>query len=241
MQSLSIIIPAFNEEKRLGATLLEIARGVESGVFRGLTLGEVIVSDDGSTDCTLRIAQEWKNNLPMRTVCLPKNRGKGAAVRAGMLAATGDLLLMYDADGATPVSEIPKLLAAIRTGAHIAIGSRVTGRAEGLQSMAPHRRFIGNVYRMLCAALIPGITDAACGCKLFRATAAKKLFALQRVDRFAFDIEVLALALRSGMTVREIPVKWTAMPESKVRLLRDGPEMFLCLIRLYLGGVKISP
>ncbi len=240
MPSLSIVIPAYNEEKRLGATLLEIARAVTSGALQDLRLTEVIVSDDGSTDLTVRIAEDWKTQLPVKIVQLPANRGKGAAVRAGMLAATGDLFLMYDADGATPITEITKLFAALHDGADIAIGSRVTGTAEGLASMAPHRRFIGNVYRMLVAALIPGITDAACGCKLFRAEAGKKLFSLQRIDRFAFDIEVLAIALRSGMKVREIPVKWTAMPESKVRLLRDGPEMFLCLLRLYLGGVKAS-
>ena len=204
----------------------------------GAELQEVIVADDGSTDDTADIAMRWGNRLPMKVIRLPKNRGKGAAVRAGMLAASGEMVLMYDADGATPITELPKLLAAVSAGADVAIGSRVMDRGEALSSMRPHRRLIGRVYRCLSGRLIPGVRDAACGCKLFTSSAARTLFSEQRIDRFAFDVEVLALTLRHRMKLAEIPVKWTAVAESKVRLLRDGTEMFLCLLRLYLKPPK---
>lgn len=231
MHSLSIVIPAYNEHDRLEKTLASIAAARPA---LGADLLEVIVADDGSTDDTAGIAMAWNGRLPMIVVRLPLNRGKGAAVRTGMLRAAGDAVLMYDADGATPITEVPALLAALSAGADVAIGSRVLDQGEALSSMKPHRRLIGRVYRVLCGRLIPGIKDAACGFKLFTSAAAKKLFSEQRIDRFAFDVEVLALALRHGMNVAEIPVKWTAVAESKVRLLRDGTEMFFCLLRLYI-------
>lgn len=234
MQTFSIIIPAFNEEKRLGTTLSMITDASKNGLFAPFDLTEVIVANDGSTDQTVQIAHQYKDTLQLRVVSLEKNYGKGAAVRAGMLAASSDFFLMYDADGATPVTEIPKLFRAIEAGADIAIGSRVIGSAEGIRSMSPHRRFIGRVYRLLCSSLVPNIHDAACGCKLFRSSAAQKIFREQTINRFAFDIEILAIALDSGLKIAEVPVFWTEMPESKVRLFTDGPEMFFSLLRLYL-------
>jgi len=234
MQTFSIIIPAFNEEKRLGTTLAKIAAASSSGLFAPFDLTEVIVANDGSTDQTIQIANQYKDRLHLRVISLEKNYGKGAAVREGMLAASADFFLMYDADGATPVTEIPKLFRALENGVDIAIGSRVIGRAEGLRSMSPHRRFIGRVYRLLCSSLVPNIHDAACGCKLFRSSAGRKIFREQKINRFAFDIEILAIALESGLKIAEVPVLWTEIPESKVRLLTDGPEMFFSLLRLYL-------
>lgn len=234
MRTCSIIIPAFNEEKRLGPTLESISRAVAERIFDPVTITEIIIVDDGSTDDTLAVAEQC-NDLPVHILKFSRNRGKGAAVQTGMLEATGDFLLMYDADGATPINEIPKLFKAIASGADIAIGSRVLGTGEGLKSMAIHRRFIGRAYWFFCSRLIPGIRDAACGCKLFSREAGRTLFREQRVHRFAFDIEILALALRHRYIVREISVRWTAVPESRVHILFDGPEMFFSILRLYLA------
>ncbi len=203
-----------------------------------LTLLQVIIADDGSSDNTVNIAESWNGKLPIQIVKLIKNHGKGAAVRAGVADIRTDLVLVYDADGATPIKEVNKLLKAIERGADIAIGSRVMDHEKSLVTMGWHRRVIGRVYHLLCAALVPGIRDTACGCKLFRSDVAKRLFSLQRIDRFAFDVEVLALAIRLKYSITEIPLLWTAVPQSKVRLIRDGLEMFWCLIMLYSGSFR---
>ena len=235
LHTLAIIIPAYNEEARLARTLQSIADAWTTGAITEIELKQVIVVDDGSTDHTFGIACEWKKSLPIHVVRFPRNRGKGAAVRAGVKQADAESILMFDADGAAPILEIRKLLPSILSGrADIAIGSRVFEGGGSLVTMAPHRRFIGRAYHALCSSLVPGIRDTACGCKLFKADVAKHLFSLQTIDRFAFDVEVLALALRLHYRVVEVPLKWTAIPESKVRLFRDGIEMFWCLIRLYI-------
>ncbi len=238
VHSLAIVIPAFNEEDRLPITLASIKAAWDSGAMQGLDLSQVIIADDGSTDATIASANAFKDRLPIEIITLTKNTGKGAAVRAGMSRIRSDLVLMYDADGAAPITEVNTLLKAIESGADIAIGSRVMNRSTSLVTMRWHRRFIGRVYHFLGSALVPGILDTACGCKLFRSDVARKLFSMQRIDRFAFDVEVLALALRHGYNVVEIPLAWTAVPESKVRIVRDGIEMLWCLIVLYSGSLR---
>ncbi len=236
--TLAIVIPAFNEQDRLGKTLESIRVAWAQGAMSVLSLQQIIIADDGSRDATVSIAEDFKSRLPIQVVRLEKNAGKGAAVRAGISHVQSDLVLLYDADGAAPITEVNKLLSAIGAGADIAIGSRVMDHEKSLVTMSYYRRVIGRVYHFLGSALVPGIQDTACGCKLFRADVAKKLFALQRIDRFAFDIEVLALALRHGYKVAEIPLAWTAVPESKVRIIRDGIEMFWCLVTLYVGSLR---
>lgn len=236
---LSIVIPAYNEQDRLGKTLSSIADAWKEGRMSDIELVEVAVVDDGSHDRTLDIAREWSSRLPMISLRLPVNRGKGAAVRSGVAEAVGDFVLLYDADGATPITEVRKLFDALqRDGSDIAIGSRVLERRAGLVTMQWHRRIIGRLYHGLCSLLVPGIHDTACGCKLFKADVAKKLFLLQRIDRFAFDVEVLALALRHRYRISEVPLTWTAVPESKVNVVRDGLQMFWCVISLYVRGTK---
>lgn len=236
MPSLSIVIPAYNEHDRLDVTLASIADAFAKKEVPGLELAQVIVADDGSTDDTSQVGERWKGRLPITVVRLARNSGKGAAVRAGMGLATGDFALMYDADGAAPIREVGKLFAELqRSNADISIGSRVFGSGESLVTMAWHRRIIGRVYHFLGASLVPGIRDTACGCKLYKKEVAARLFSLQRIDRFAFDIETLAIALKLGYTIVEVPLQWTAVPESKVRIVRDGIEMLWCLIRLHLS------
>ncbi|MSR86833.1 glycosyltransferase family 2 protein [Candidatus Peribacteria bacterium] len=228
--TLSIVIPAYNESPRLPQTLAAIAGFF--GESTPLHLEEVLVVDDGSADDTVVLAESWGTRLPVRVLRLLKNSGKGAAVREGMLAATGDLLLMYDADGATPINEVIRLWGAMeQQGAQIAIGSRVDSRSG--VSMQHHRRLIGRIYHALCRGLHPGIRDAACGCKLFRRESAQEIFALQTIDRFAFDVEILSLAIGRGMKIVELPVQWSAIERSKVRLVQDGVQMFGSVLSLY--------
>lgn len=234
MPTLSIVIPAFNEEPRLGKTLTGIRQAFPGGALSGIQLTQIIVADDGSRDGTIQVAESFASSLPIMVVRLPQNRGKGAAVRAGMERITGDFALIYDADGAAPIEQLPKLFAAIADQhADIAIGSRVLGRSQGIVTMRWYRRLIGRTYHALCSWLVPGIYDTACGCKLFKREAAETLFRLQKIDRFSFDVEVLAIALRRGYRIAEVPLQWAAIPESKVRLIRDGLQMFWCLLVLY--------
>ena len=204
--------------------------------------------DDGSRDETFAVVSQWQGSLPVRGIRFEENRGKGAAVRTGMLAAEGDCCLFYDADAATPPAEILKLVKALNERqADVVIGSRVLGARENLVSMQWHRRLIGRIYHALCSALVPGIADAACGAKLFTRSAAGDLFVRQKIERFAFDIEVLSLAQRLGYKVVELPVEWTAIPGSKVNLVWDSLNMTWCVLRLYvrhlllrdLGGPQV--
>ena len=235
---LSIIIPAYNEQERLPRTLslLESFFGDAHPATAGeLRLAEIIVVDDGSADATASVLRSRPSAISIELIRFEKNRGKGAAARAGMLAARGDCCLLYDADAATPVEEIPKLVEQMRLKeADVVIGSRVRGREQNLVSMQAHRHLIGRMYHLFSSALIPGIDDAACGAKLFTREAARDLFSRQRIERFAFDIEILSLAMRLGYTIHEMPVRWTAVAGSKVSLVRDSLNMSWCVAKLYL-------
>lgn len=232
--TLSIIIPAYNEADRLPRTLAMIERWMLSDPV--VQLSEVILVDDGSTDDTTAVLSHWHHRLPITGIRLPINKGKGAAVRAGMLKASGDLSLLYDADGATPMEEVDHLIHDLHEKrADIAIGSRVLAIERQSVRMSVIRKFIGRTYHLLCSGLIPGIADAACGCKLFRSECARAIFSIQMIDRFAFDIEVLALASRFQYRLIEVPVSWQSVPKSKVRLLIDGPQMLYSILTLYVA------
>lgn len=231
--SISFIIPCYNEQDRLATTLQHIADFLAKKTC--VALKEIIIVDDGSSDRTAAIAQEWQSRLPIHLVRFQRNTGKGAALRAGVLHASGMLILLYDADAATPICELDRLFEEMkRSHADIVIGSRVRPSPLRPVEMAWHRQFIGTVYRLLTWPLIPGIDDAACGCKLFRGDVAKKIFSKQRVNRFAYDIEILSLALQNGYTIVTVPVRWRAVPLSKVRIVRDGMEMLMQVFLLYV-------
>lgn len=226
--TLSVIIPAYNEALRLPATLRSLADAKEV-----LTIREVIIVDDGSTDDTSRVANENANGLPLQVIRFPVNKGKGAAAKEGMLRSTSDAALLFDADSATPITEVSKLLDRMnRKNADIVIGSRMLGE-HSIVSMSVHRRIIGWFFHLLCMPLLPGIADASCGCKLFTKGAIGCVFPRQRFERFAHDIELLLIARRMHLYIEEVPVTWSSVGGSKVRLLRDGGEMFLRVLQLY--------
>jgi len=229
---LSIIIPAYNEEVRLPKALLEISEYFKS---RKVNF-EVLVVDDGSTDETSKVVRQFESLSPhFRLLVYPKNRGKGYAVRFGVLNARGALVLYADADGATPIVELERLESAIKDGAQVAIGSRAMFSRDTEVKTVWYRIFIGRVFSgIVNVLLLPGIADTQCGFKLFIRPVARHIFSHQKADRFSFDVEVLFLARKAGCKIAEVPINWTNVPGSKVNLINDSLAMFIDLLRFRL-------
>jgi dolichyl-phosphate beta-glucosyltransferase len=224
---LSVVVPAYNEAARLGPTLDRITAWCRDH----RPAFEVVVADDGSTDATAAIARAAG---PQVRVLALGHRGKGAAVRAGVLAAAGDVILFSDADLATPIEELDKLQAALDAGADIAIASRALPDSDIRTRQHPLREMMGRSFNLLVRALLlHGIKDTQCGFKLFTRDAAHDLFARATVDGFAFDVEVLWLA-RGRYRVAEVPVVWHHIDESKVSPGTDAARMFADLLRVRL-------
>jgi dolichyl-phosphate beta-glucosyltransferase len=219
----SVVIPALNEARRLPPYLDDVVAFFEG---RGEPY-EVIVVDDGSTDGTPDLVEARARQAPaLRLLRLPRNAGKGAAVRAGMLAARGDFRLFADADGATPIAELKRLEPALAAGADVAIGSRVLADPGVSVSAEPHRVAAGRVFNWLVARLgLRGIADSQCGFKAFGARAAEDLFGRLRTAGFGFDVELLLRARAAGYRIAEVPVNWADQAGSKVGVVRHGPGM----------------
>jgi len=224
---LSIVIPAYNEEKRLGEALARIrdyfaSRGTNPGSV------EILVVDDGSSDGTARVAQEWAARLPsLRLVSNGQNRGKGYSVRHGMLEARGRIALFTDADLSSPIEESEKLFAAVAGGNDVAIGSRAVDRSLIAVRQSRFREVAGIIFNGFVK-LITGLPfqDTQCGFKAFVREPARIIFEQQRIERFGFDPEVLFLARRHGLRAAEVPVRWAHHPATKVRVFRDSLVMF---------------
>jgi dolichyl-phosphate beta-glucosyltransferase len=218
-----VIIPAFNEAARLPRVLDEVVEYLDG---RGQPW-EILVVDDGSTDGTPDMVQAMARRHPgIRLIRCPRNEGKGAAVRRGMLAARGAWRLFTDADGATPIAELKRLEIALGAGADVAIGSR--GLADPAVSVGArrHRVVAGRIFNRIVAwAGLRGIADSQCGFKAFSAAVAVALFEPLRTRGFAFDVELLLHARRRGYRITEVPVNWTDKPGSKSSVVRDGPRM----------------
>jgi dolichyl-phosphate beta-glucosyltransferase len=231
---LAVIVPAYNEESRLQPTLARIEAYLAGRPFTW----RVAVVDDGSTDGTARIARSFAEAHPRFSLIeMGRNRGKGAAVRTGMLRVEASLLLFSDADLATPIEELEKLLSAVEAGAAIAIGSRPL-RESRLEVRQPlYREYLGRSFNMIVQLLaVRGISDTQCGFKLFTLEAARAVFARCKLDGFGFDFEALMIARDLGLVIAEVPIRWRHQEGSKVRLLRDGTRMFADLVRLRLQG-----
>jgi len=213
----SVVIPAYNEEARLGPTLEATAAALAARGWRH----EILVVDDGSTDGTVALADRLAARWPaVRVLATAPNRGKGHAVRVGMLAARGARVVMCDADGSTPASELSRLLTALERGAAVAIGSRY---ADGARPDQPTWRRVWSrmVNLVVRRTIIPGVRDTHCGFKAFTSAAARDLFGRATVDGWGFDLEVLAMAHRLGHRVVEVPVTWHDDRRSRVRPLHD--------------------
>ena len=220
---LSLVIPAYNEESRLAAPI----PGVIGFLNQAYRRWEIIFSDDGSTDSTAmlihRLQEEYSG---IRRVGVPRNRGKGSAVRQGLSAAAGDLILFSDADFSSPIEECLKLQAAVEGGSDIAIGSRglLESKIEVRQSWA--RETMGKTFNLILRSLLPiTFNDTQCGFKMLRREAAAIVLPRLRVDRFAFDVEMLVIAQRHGLRIAEVPVVWRNALDSKVHPIRSSLEM----------------
>lgn len=217
---LSIVVPAYNEEHRLPPTLARLAAYLASQPMRW----EIVVVDDGSRDDTCGVVERAMATIPnLRLVRQRPNRGKGAAVRLGMLLACGQIRVMSDADGSMPPEQLPRLLAPlIACTAEIAIGSRYAEGAKTDVQQPLYRVLWSRLANSLVQrSLVPGVRDTQCGFKAFTAEAARDLFPRGRIDGWAFDLEILALARRAGFAIAEIGVEWTDDRRSRVNPLKD--------------------
>ncbi len=227
---LSIVIPAYNEQSRLPRTVLETI----GWCTRQELNFELIISDDGSKDQTLQLGRLFEeSDRRIRTLACP-HMGKGAAVRFGMLNAKGRFVLFMDADGATPLDQISKLLNALERGNDVAIGSRIgqnPGEVEIKTSF--HRRVIGRCFAFFVNLFaFGGVGDTQCGFKMFRRDAAVAIFSRQKTIGFAFDVEILFIARRLALPIIEVPVNWMAQPGSKVNLVTDSIRMLWDICRI---------
>jgi len=226
----SIVIPAYNEETRLGATLERILAYVRQQGWDA----EILVVNDGSRDRTADLVRGSAEKNPIvRLVENPGNRGKGYSVRHGMLKARGDVVVFSDADLSSPIEEMPKLLDALAQGADIAIGSRWLRAELQTQRQSVHRQIFGRVFNLLMR-MILGLKfkDTQCGFKAFTRQAAQTILPLQRIERWGFDPEILFLARKFGFRVEEVAVHWGHSGDTRIHPLLDGARMFQEMLRV---------
>lgn len=236
-RSISIIVPAYNEQARLPETLRRI-----EDYFRQTQwdFHEIIVVDDGSADATVEAAAKFASANPnIRVLRNPGNRGKGFSVRHGMLEARGEWRLFSDADLSTPIDELDKLWCAVANSQYeIAIGSRALDRSLIGVHQPGFRETMGRFFNLVMrVATGLAISDTQCGFKLFRADVAQEVFSRQKLERFGFDAEVLYIARRRGYRIAEIPVRWNHVEGSKVGML-TGLHAFGELIEIRLNSLR---
>src|SRR3972149_1008789 len=237
--SISIIIAAYNEERRIIPSLLKIKEYVTK---QDLPY-EIIVVDDGSTDNTHTVVRDLIKDVPyLKVISYVPNRGKGYALRQGILASKGEGVLLTDADLSTPIEELSKLFPLIYNHKYdIAIGSRALALSEIIRKQPWWRQSMGKFFNRLVKTLvIEDFKDTQCGFKLFGGDMARSLFKEAQIDRFAYDVEILAIAKKKGKRIAEVPITWINSPESKVSPIRDSLQMLLDLlkIRITIGKTK---
>jgi dolichyl-phosphate beta-glucosyltransferase len=235
MLALSVVIPAYNEELRLPATLSSV-HGFCSGT--GMEF-ELIVVNDGSKDNTIRVVEEFaKHHSGVRLISYDLNKGKGHAVKVGALAAEGEFVLLDDADGNAPIEEFTRLRDALNSGADVAIGSRAKPNSDRVVKALAYRTFIGNTFnRIVQSLLLPGIYDTQCGFKLFTQQAARDVFSVSMVNGYAFDVEVLYIAKLRHYKIAEVSIDWHNVPGSKVNVVVDSFKMFCEVLNIKFQSI----
>jgi dolichyl-phosphate beta-glucosyltransferase len=224
---LSVVIPAYDEEARLGGSLERVLGYLESGT----RAFEVLVVDDGSTDATRQVGERFADR-GVRTLALEENRGKGAALRRGALASRGEWVLLTDADLSTPIEDLERLeqLAADND---LVLGSRALAESQITLRQPRLRELMGRTFNRIIRLLgLAAMRDTQCGFKLIRGSVARRLFEGLTVDRFAYDVELIWLAERQGYRVAETGVTWHDSPDSRVRALRDSLRMLWDVLRI---------
>jgi dolichyl-phosphate beta-glucosyltransferase len=238
---LSVIIPAYNEQDRLPQTIEATVKFFQT---RYVDDFELLVVDDGSSDGTSDVVHQFESRYPniVRLITYGANRGKGYAVRSGMLEGRGDWKLFCDADLATPVEEYDVIRAAMEIGqADIGIGSRPLKQSRLLVRQPLWRECLGRSFNKVVQLAVPGIDDTQCGFKLFSAKAAQEIFSRCRLDRYAFDVESLYIGRRLGFRIAEVPIRWSHKDGSKVNMLRDGTRMLADLLLIYRMHHALEP
>jgi dolichyl-phosphate beta-glucosyltransferase len=237
---ISVVIPAYNEEERIGATILRIKDYLEKKGYEY----EIIIVDDGSNDKTAEVVSRF---LPCPQAGLPQiqllqnkeNKGKGFSVKRGVLNSKGDYILFSDADLSTPIEELDKLLEYLKSGFDIAIGSRGLKESDVRIHQAWYRERMGKIFNLLVRIFVlRGIKDTQCGFKCFSRGTAYKLFPKQLLEGFGFDVEILYLARKEGYSIKEVPVKWYNSPQTRVNALRDSVRMFTELVKIRINDWK---
>lgn len=229
---LSIIIPAHNEEQRLPRTLEQVTAFLNRQAYRG----EIIVVENGSSDRTLEIAQYFASRIPNLRVLHSDQRGKGLAVKMGMLASRGQYRFFADADLSMPIDEINRFIPPATPDAEVVIGSREAPGAVRYNEPS-YRHVTGRVFNNTVRLLaLPGLEDTQCGFKCFRGDIADEVFPLQTISGWTFDVEVLFIARRRGYRIVEVGIPWYFNADSKIRVARDSLRMFLDLIKIRLNG-----
>ena len=235
-KTLTIIIPAFNESKRIKKTLNEIDEYISSNSFSHLY--QVVVVDDGGLDNIKELVNSWiekecKNKSVFKVLSYLPNHGKGYAVKEGFLNATSDLILYTDADGASPIKEVEKLLHWIDNGYDVACGSRILQDKSSQVEMSFKRRIIGFVFHLILVLLrLASLRDTQCGFKLFQRDVAKKLAESQKCFNYSFDIEYLFLSRKLGYKIKEVPINWYHVHGSKVSILKDSIAMLIEVLKI---------
>lgn len=232
----SIIIPAYNEEKRLLATLKRMEEYFESKEDEF----EIIIVDDGSTDTTLDIIKEFRRNKDnISYVTYKENKGKGHAVRKGILHSSGSFVLFSDADQSCPIEEIEKISGALHDGYDIALGSRGLRDSNILVYQPFYRRTMGKIFNLLVQILVMrGIKDTQCGFKIFTKKAAKKIFSLCIIDGFSFDVEALYIGRKLGFKSKEVPVTWINSEASRVHPLKHSFLMIKEILQVRWNALR---
>ena len=230
---LSVVIPAFNEEGRIGATLQAVGARLDRAPYEF----EIVVVNDGSRDRTAEAARAARPDVRLLTNEI--NRGKGYTVRRGVAEARGQIILFSDADLSTPIEKIDNFLPRLEAGADIVIGSRALpeSRIERRQNIV--REMAGRTFNRLLRFLVSvPFRDTQCGFKAFGRAAARQVFARQRIEGWGFDAELMVIARRLGLRVEEVPVRWVNSPDSRLRIWRDAPRMLLDLLRIRWNDLR---
>jgi dolichyl-phosphate beta-glucosyltransferase len=231
---MSLVIPAYNEQARLPFTLQEIERFVQRN---GLDC-EVIVVDNGSSDATSAVVQQAMGTFPRLRLLRTDGRGKGLAVKTGVLAASGDVVIFGDADLSWGVDELPRFAGMVASGSPVVIGSREGSGARRLGEPI-YRHLMGRVFNRVVQALaVPGVEDTQCGFKAFRGDAARAVFERCSIRGFGFDVEVLFIARWLGYPVREAPLRWEHKENSRVGPVQDSLRMLADVLRVRLNAAR---
>jgi dolichyl-phosphate beta-glucosyltransferase len=233
---LSVVIPAYNEEKRIGKTLEDIISYLKIKDFKN----EIIVVNDGSTDSTVEIVKRYEKMV--HRLMIVENEftmGKGYSVRRGMLESKGDLVLFTDADLSTPISEADKLLLWLGKGYDVAIGSRSMKESQVEISQSLLRRSMGKAFNKIMKLIVfTGYKDTQCGFKCFKRHVVDNVFRKQKIKGFAFDVEILLISRQQGFRIKEVPVRWRNSPYSKVHIIRDSLLMLYDLFKIRFYGLS---